>query len=85
MVDIWEMAGILEIQDGGSQTGNNYISTCRLDSDEITTAKPMFSRSPNSTALLAIPHNVTGSGKSKMAAAAKLEITHTLVRRLRCG
>ncbi len=69
MVDIWEMAGALEIQDGGCQTGNNYISACRLDSDEISTAKPMFSRSSNSTAPLAIPYNVTGSGKSKMAAA----------------
>ena len=28
----------------------------------------MFSRSSNSAAPLAIPHNVTGSGKSKMAA-----------------
>ena len=59
MVDIWEMTGALEIQDGGSQTGNNYISACRLDSVEISTAKPMFSRSLNSTALLAIRHNVT--------------------------
>ena len=68
MVDIWEMAGALEIQDGGNQTGNNYISACRLDSVEISTANPMFSRSPNSTALQVISRNVTGSGKYKMAA-----------------
>jgi len=44
------MAGNLEIQDGGCQTGNNYISACRLDSVEISTAKPMFSMSSNATA-----------------------------------
>ena len=74
MVDVWEMVGILEIQDGVCQTGSNYISACSLDSVEISTAKPMFSRFPNSTALLATPHNVTESGKSKMAAAAKPEV-----------
>ena len=79
MVDIWEMAGALEIQDGGHQTGNNYISACRLDSVDISTAKPMFWMSPNSMALLAIPHNVTGSGKSKMAAAKPEVIISQLV------
>ena len=79
MVDIWEMAGILEIQDGGIQTGNNYSSACKLDSVEISTANPIFSRSRNSTAPLAILRNVTGSGKSKMAAAKPEVIISPLV------
>jgi len=29
-----------EIQDGGLQSGNTYISTCRHDSNEIPTATP---------------------------------------------
>jgi len=31
-----------EIQDGGLQSGNTYILTCRQDSNEIPTAIPMF-------------------------------------------
>jgi len=34
-----------EIQDGGLQSGNTYISTCRHDSNNILTAIPMFSLS----------------------------------------
>ena len=67
MVDLWEITGALKIQDGGRQTGNSHISSCRLDSGKIQTDLPIFSRYPKPIILPAIPHNVTGSGKSKMA------------------
>ena len=69
MVDIWKMAGATEIQDGGQQTGNDHISAQRLDSGEIPTAIQIFSWSHKSMKLLPTSHNVTGSGKSNMAAA----------------
>jgi len=40
-----------EIRDGGLQSGNTHISTCKHDSNEIPTPTPMFSgaRYPNGT------------------------------------
>ena len=69
MVDIWKMAGAPEIQDGGQQTGTDHISARRLDSGEIPTAIPIFAWSHKSMKLLPTTNNVTGSGKSIMAAA----------------
>ena len=45
------------------------ISACRQDSNEILTATTMFLRSLDSMMLMPILSDVTGSGKSKMAAA----------------
>ena len=59
---------IFKIQDGGSQTGNTYISACIQHNCTIPTAIPMFSRSRNSIKLLLILYYASGSQKSKMAA-----------------
>jgi hypothetical protein len=56
-----------KIQDGGLQTGTTYISACGWDRNEISTAKPTFSRSSNLMGLRRILYYKTGSGKSKMA------------------
>ncbi|HEY5139360.1 MAG TPA: hypothetical protein VIJ25_08610, partial [Methylococcales bacterium] len=41
-----------KIQDGGHQTGTTYNSACGQDSNEMSTAIPMFSASGNTTKLL---------------------------------
>ena len=38
-----------KIQDGGLKTGNTFISACRWDRNQISTAKSTFSRSSNPT------------------------------------
>ena len=58
----------LEIQDGGSQTGNTYISACIQHNCTIQKAIPMFSRSRNSIKLLLILYYASGNQKSKMVA-----------------
>jgi hypothetical protein len=57
----------LKIQDGNRQTGSTYISACRLDSNEIPTARHIRgSGNPNELKILL--YKPTGSVKSKMAA-----------------
>ena len=51
-----------------SKTGTTYSSACGWDKNEISTAKPTFSRWSNPRGLRGILCNQTGSGKSKMAA-----------------
>ena len=59
-----------KIQDGGHRTAGIYISACRRDSNEISTAIPMFWGSSNPTVLWTSLCELTGSRKwSKMAAA----------------
>jgi len=50
-----------EIQEGGLQSGNTYISSCRHDSNNILTAIPMFFGSYNPVWLLEILYDLTGS------------------------
>ncbi len=45
-----------------------YISTCRPDSDAISTTFPLFSRSRKTMTMLQCPHELTGSQKIKLAA-----------------
>ena len=58
-----------EIQHGGRQNGSTYISACRPLRNAVSTAKPMFSGSPNSMGCSSMPRDHTGSGNSNMAAA----------------
>ena len=58
-----------EIQYGGCQTGSTRISAPRGDRNEIPTATPTFSESSFSMEPLSTLWDVTGSQKSKMAAA----------------
>ena len=57
-----------EIQNGGSQTGNTYISACIQHNCKIPKATPMFSGKINSRKLFSILCDASGSRKSKMAA-----------------
>ena len=59
-----------------STTGTTYSSACsrRWDKNEISTAKPTFSRWSNPRGLRGILWDQTGSGKSKMAASLELLI-----------
>ena len=63
-----------EFKDGGHQTGSTYISASILDSNAVPTASPPFSESSNTTALLRMLSDVTGSRILKMAAT-KPEVT----------
>jgi len=63
-----------EIQDGGFQSGNMYISIYKHDSNTILTAILIISGSSNSIGLLEILWDQTGSWKSNMATY-KLEVT----------
>jgi hypothetical protein len=58
----------LEVRDSGHKTGTTYISACRSDSNESSTATPMFSRSSISIMLLEALYGLTVSRKPKMAA-----------------
>ena len=56
-----------EIQNGGSKTGNTYISACIKHSYKIPKkATPMFSRSINSRKIFPILYDASESRKSKM-------------------
>jgi len=57
-----------EIQDGGLQSGNTYISPCGHDSNNILRVIPMILGSSNSIGLLEILCDLVGIWKSNMAA-----------------
>ena len=60
--------GEYEIQDGGSQTGNTYVSTIISRSCMIPTTISTLLRLRNSTELIPTYCDASGSKKSKMAA-----------------
>ena len=65
---LWRLFLDMEIQDGGSQRRNTYISACIQHNWKIPTAKHMFSRLEIWITLFSILCNESGSQKSKMAA-----------------
>ena len=70
----WDISNTLwrkrqsEIQDGGSQTGNTYISACIQHTWNISTAITMFSRLRNSMETFPILCDASGNQIFKMAA-----------------
>ena len=74
----WELSDVTGSQKSkmaATKPGVAHISACCLDSNEISTATPMFSRTVSLMTLLRKLSDVTGSQKSKMVAT-KPELTY---------